>query len=284
MCQLWACPEQETVVMIERCGKFDRVGLAGFNCVCCCIGEATTGKLSLRVQQLDVKCETKTRDNVFCTVVISVQYQVQRDAAYDAYYKLTDSRQQISSYVFDVVRAAVPSLNLDDVFLEKEQIAKSIKEELTKSMGGYGYTILHALVNDIVPAAKVKEAMNEINAARRLRTAAVEKAEALKVSVVKAAEAESEAKYLQGQGIARQRQAIITGLRDSVTDFSSTVSGISAKDVIELMLITQYFDTLRDVGANSKTNAVFIPHSPAGLNDMSSQIRNAFIQGHAASQ
>lgn len=217
------------------------------------------------------------------TLVISVQYQVQRENLYDAFYKLTDVRQQLSSYIFDVVRATVPKMNLDDVFLEKEEIAKDIKEQLTKSMGSYGYLIIHALVNDIEPAVKVKEAMNEINAARRMRVAALEKSEANKVSVVKAAEAEAEAKFLQGQGVARQRQAIITGLRDSVKDFDE-LPGISSKDVVELMLITQYFDMLREMGASSRASTIFLPHAPGALNDISTQIRSAFLEGSAGAE
>ena len=201
-------------------------------------------------------------------------------------------------------------MNLDDVFEAKEEIAGNIKEELSKAMSGYGFSILHALVTDIEPAIKVKEAMNEINAARRHRVAAAEKAEADKVTRVKAAEAEAESKFLQGQGMARQRQAIISGLRDSVQDFSSAIPGIQSKDVsdafralapgyvsscsfhpvflfvqvLDLMLITQYFDTLREIGATNKTSTLFLPHNPAGMGEISSQIRSAFLQGNAVDQ
>lgn len=277
------CPEQETVEFVESCGKFEKVAYPGFNCIIPCMGQVSAGSLSLRVQQLDVRCETKTKDNVFVTLVVSVQYQVQKENVYDAFYKLTDSRQQISSYIFDVVRATVPKMNLDDVFVEKEEIAKDIKDELTKSMGSYGYLIIHALVNDIEPALKVKEAMNDINAARRMRVAELEKAETKKVAVVKAAEAEAEAKFLQGQGIARQRQAIIAGLRDSVKEFTET-SDVSAKDVLELMLITQYFDMLKDVGASNRASTIFLPHSPGALGDISHQIRNMFMEGNVGAE
>mmetsp|Transcript_15257 Transcript_15257/g.26430 ORF Transcript_15257/g.26430 Transcript_15257/m.26430 type:complete len:286 (+) Transcript_15257:127-984(+) len=275
------CPEQETVAFIETCGKFSHVASPGFNFVCGCCGQGSAGSLSLRVQQLDVRCETKTKDNVFVTLMVSVQYQVQKDAVYDAFYRLTDSKQQISSFIFDVVRATVPKMDLDDVFTEKERIAGDIKENLTKSMSGYGYHILHALVNDIEPAIKVKEAMNDINAARRMRVAALEKAEALKTTAIKQAEAEAESKYLQGQGLARQRQAIITGLRDSVKEFDA-LPGVTPKDVLDLMMITQYMDTIRELGATSKTNTIFLPHNPGAVGDLSSQIRNAFLEGNAA--
>ncbi|PNH08135.1 Hypersensitive-induced response protein 3 [Tetrabaena socialis] len=282
LCCCFTCPEQETVVVLEQCGKFSKVAQPGFNCVNCCCGETVAGSLSLRVQQLDIRCETKSKDNVFVTLMISVQYQVVREAIYDAYYKLTDSRQQISAYVFDEVRAAVPKLALDDAYELKDEIAKSIKDELTKSMAGYGYFILHVLVNDIEPAHKVKEAMNEINAARRLRIAAAETAEAHKVAVVKAAEAEAEAKFLQGQGIARQRQAIVNGLRDTVQDFQNGVQGMSSREVLSLMLITQYFDTLKDLGAHGKSSTVFLNHNPAGVSEIAAQIRGSFMEATAA--
>lgn len=281
---LCTCPEQETVAVVEQCGKFSYVAHPGFNCVHCYCGQSVAGKLSLRVQQLDVRCETKTLDNVFITLVISVQYQVQREAVYDAYYKLTDSKQQISSYIFDVVRAEVPKMNLDDVFLQKEAIAMSIKEELTKSMTGFGYIIIQALVNDIDPAHKVKEAMNEINAAQRLRQAAYEKAEAHKITLVKAAEADAEAKYLQGTGVARQRQAIVNGLRESVREFANNIPDVNSKDVLELLLMTQYFDMLRDVGANGKSSTLFLNHSPGAIGNVGQELRNAFMQANAVQE
>lgn len=269
------------MAIIETCGKFSFIAHPGFNCLNCCCGQSVAGTLSLRVQQLDVKCETKTKDNVFVNIMISVQYQVQKDAIYEAYYKLTNSRQQITSYVFDEVRAAVPNLNLDDVFTEKESIARSIKEQLSKSMAAFGHLIIVVLVNDIEPAHKVKEAMNEINAARRMRVAALERAEAEKMAVVRAAEAHAEAKFLQGQGTARQRQAIINGLKDSVSDFQTGVTGVSSKEVLELMLLTQYFDTLRDIGAGNKSSTIFLSHAPGTVQDMSSQMRGAFMEANA---
>ncbi|KAG2447449.1 hypothetical protein HYH02_007774 [Chlamydomonas schloesseri] len=280
-CCCFVCPAQETVAIVENCGKFSHIAHPGFNCLLCCVGAGVAGTLSLRVQQLDVKCETKTKDNVFVNLVVSVQYQVRREAVYDAYYRLTDSRQQISAYVFDEVRAAVPKMGLDDTYELKDEIAKGIKDALAKSMSEYGYLIIHVLVNDIEPAHKVKEAMNEINAARRMRIAAAEKAEAEKVAVVKSAEAEAEAKFLQGQGIARQRQAIISGLRDSVSDFQSGVNDISSKEVLSLMLLTQYFDTLKDLGAHNRASTVFLNHAPGGVNDIANQIRGAFMEANA---
>eukprot|EP01024_Parvocaulis_polyphysoides_P031346 TRINITY_DN2835_c0_g7_i1.p1 TRINITY_DN2835_c0_g7~~TRINITY_DN2835_c0_g7_i1.p1 ORF type:complete len:286 (-),score=43.54 TRINITY_DN2835_c0_g7_i1:118-975(-) len=272
----YSCVPNSTVQLVETFGRFSRVANPGFNCIHCYCGEYIAGKLSLRVQQLDVTCETKTKDNVFVNVVVSVQYQVHDPVA--AFYKLTDSRSQIRSYVFDVIRASVPKLELDDVFNNKEDIATDVKESLVKSMGEFGFIIVQALVTDIDPAAKVKAAMNEINASRRLRVAAVEKAEAEKIAIVTAAEADAESKFLAGQGIARQRQAIVNGLRESVLEFSNDVGGVSSKEVIDMMMLTQYFDSLRDIGANSKSNAVFLPHQPGGVNDVTSQIRLGTLQ------
>ncbi|KAK9814701.1 hypothetical protein WJX72_010130 [[Myrmecia] bisecta] len=283
----YTCVDTSSIKIIEQFGKFNRIAHPGFNCIYCCVGEAVAGSLSLRIQQLDVRCETKTRDNVFVNVVVSVQYQVVKENVYDAFYKLTDSRSQITSYVFDVVRATVPKINLDDVFTTKEEIAHSVKEELTKSMSSFGFMIIQTLVTDIEPDMKVRAAMNEINAAQRLRVAAVEKAEAEKIQVVKAAEADAEAKYLQGQGIARQRQAIVNGLRESVLHFEKDVSDISSRDVIEMMMITQYFDMLKDIGVSNRSSTVFLPHSPANVADVASQIRSGFLQasvGHAQMQ
>lgn len=232
----------------------------------------------MRIQQLDVSVETKTRDNVFVNIVVSVQYQVLKENVYDAFYKLTDSTSQIRSYVFDVVRSTVPKMNLDDVFTSKEEIAMDIKNELTKSMGSFGFAIVQTLVTDIEPARKVKDAMNEINAATRLRAAAVEKAEAEKITVVKAAEAEAEAKFLAGQGIARQRQAIVAGLRESVVEFSSQVSNINNQEILSMMLMTQYFDTLKDVGTSAHNGTIFLPHQPGTIGDIASQIRDGMLQ------
>lgn len=246
------------------------------------MGEAVAGSMSLRIQQIDCRCETKTKDNVFVEINVSVQYQIMRDNLMDAFYKLTDSRAQITAFVFDEVRATVPRIELDQVFVSKEEIAASIKDELTKSMSGFGYAILNVLVTDIEPAAKVKAAMNEINAAQRLRLAAYEQSEAEKIRVVKAAEADAEAKYLAGQGIARQRQAIMTGLRESVQSFQSEVTEINSKDVLSLMLLTQYFDAVKEIGMSNKSSTIFIPSNPGAVSDLATEIRNGVLQAGAA--
>ncbi|KAJ0237298.1 Hypersensitive-induced response protein 3 [Hirschfeldia incana] len=270
--------KQSDVAIKERFGKFQKVLNPGLQFVPWVIGDYVAGHLTLRLQQLDVQCETKTKDNVFVTVVASIQYRVLVDKASDAFYRLSNPTSQIKAYVFDVIRACVPKLNLDDVFEQKNEIAKSVEEELDKAMTAYGYEILQTLIIDIEPDQQVKRAMNEINAAARMRVAANEKAEAEKIIQIKRAEGEAESKYLSGLGIARQRQAIVDGLRDSVLGFAGNVPGTSAKDVLDMVMMTQYFDTMRDIGASSKSSSVFIPHGPGAVADVAAQIRNGLLQ------
>ncbi|KAL3629830.1 Protein hir2 [Castilleja foliolosa] len=275
--------DQSTVAVKEHFGKFVDVLEPGCHCLPWCVGYQLAGTLTLRVQQLDVRCETKTKDNVFVTVVASIQYRAMAENAADAFYKLSNTKEQIQSYVFDVIRASVPKLDLDSTFEQKNDIAKAVENELEKAMSAYGYEIVQTLIVDIEPDAQVKRAMNEINAAARLRLAATEKAEAEKILQIKRAEGEAEAKYLSGMGIARQRQAIVDGLRDSVLAFSDNVPGTSAKDVMDMVLVTQYFDTMKEIGASSKSSAVFIPHGPGAVKDVASQIREGLLQGQSVS-
>lgn len=275
------CVEQAKVGIVEKFGKYERIAEPGFQCVNWICGRRLAGYISLRVQQLDVRCETKTKDNVFVSVVCSVQYRALVDHAEDAFYKLTNPQQQIQAYVFDVVRASVPKIILDDVFEQKDDIAHNVQHELEKVMGVFGYAIEQTLITDIEPDATVKKSMNEINAASRLRIATNEKAEAEKILQVKRAEGEAESKYLSGVGVARQRQAIVDGLRESVLAFSSHVDGTSPKDVLDMVLLTQYFDTMKEIGQHSKNTTVFIPHAPGSVTEIASQIRNGFLQGQA---
>lgn len=269
--------EQQTMVIIERFGRFARMASPGLNFKIPYI-ERKAGKVSLRVQQLDVKAETKTKDNVFVNMTVSVQYYVDSNKVYDAFYKLDDPTKQINSYVFDVIRARVPRITIDKLFEEKDEIAQAIKGELNETMDTFGFIILNSLVTDIDPDAKVKVAMNEINAAERMKVAAAEKAEAAKIMKVKDAEADAESKALQGRGIADQRLAIVNGLKESVEDFQSGIQGTSAQDVMNLVLMTQYFDTLQSLGVSS--NTILIPHSPGGMHDIMDQMRNAIIQAN----
>lgn len=274
---------QQTSAIVERFGRFTRIAPAGLNFKIPFI-DRISGRLSLRIQQLDVKIETKTKDNVFVNVMVSVQYYVLPGKVVEAFYKLQDAQGQITAFVFDTVRARVPSMILDDLFEKKDDIAQAVKVELDTVMDDFGYGIVKALVTDIDPDANVKRSMNEINAAQRLREAAVQQAEADKIRVVKAAEGEAESKALQGIGIANQRKAIIEGLRESVQNFNKSIDGTSAEDVMNLVLMTQYFDTLKEIGLSSKNNTIMIPHSPGGMGDISEQMRNAVITANEVSK
>ena len=271
---------QQTAAVLERFGKFLRVARPGLRWRIPLV-DRIAGRLSLRIQQLDVKVETKTKDNVFVNVVVSVQYHVIEAKVVDAFYRLQHAELQIRSYVYDVVRARVPNIKLDGVFETKDDIAQAVRLELAQIMDDFGYGIVKALVTDIDPDPNVKASMNQINAAQRLRVAAVEEAEAEKIRVVKAAEGEAESKALQGKGIADQRLAIVNGLQESVLDFKDNVPGTNAHDVMNLVLMTQYFDTLKDIGLSSRTNTILIPHSPGGMNQISTQLRDAMITANA---
>ena len=273
----------QTSAVIERFGRFNRVSSSGLRWKIPLI-ERVAGRLSLRIQQLDVKVETKTKDNVFVNVVVSVQHMVIPQKVFDAFYKLQQPEAQITSYVYDVVRARVPGIELDNVFETKDDIAQAVRVELAQIMDDFGYGIIKALVTDIDPDPNVKASMNQINAAQRLRVAAVEEAEADKIRVVKAAEGEAESKALQGKGIADQRLAIVEGLRESVTDFQDNVPGTTAQDVMNLVLMTQYFDTLKDIGLSSKTNTILIPHSPGGMTQVADQLREAMMTADAVNK
>jgi regulator of protease activity HflC (stomatin/prohibitin superfamily) len=267
---------QQTVAIVERFGKFNKASTAGLNIKIPLI-DRIVGRVSLRVQQLDVRVETKTKDNVFVFVVVSVQYYVLPSKVVDAFYRLQNPQEQITAYVFDTVRARVPNVVLDQLFETKDDIANAVKSELDQVMDDFGYGIVKALVTDIDPDSKVKMSMNEINAAQRLREAAIQQAEADKIRVVKAAEGEAESKALQGQGIANQRKAIIEGLQQSVANFKDGVGGVNSQDAMNLVMMTQYLDTLTNLGNNGNTNTILIPHSPGGVEDLQSQIRNAMI-------
>ncbi len=274
---------QQTAAIVERFGKFKKISSAGLNFKIPLIDQIA-GRVSLRVQQLDVRVETKTKDNVFVFVVVSVQYFVIPTKVVDAFYRLQNPQEQITAYVFDTVRARVPNVVLDQLFETKDDIANAVKTELDSVMDDFGYGIVKALVTDIDPDAKVKMSMNEINAAQRLREAAIQQAEADKIRVVKAAEGEAESKALQGQGIANQRKAIIEGLQQSVENFSNKVDGVKSQDVMNLVMMTQYFDTLKELGLSGKNSTILIPHSPSGMADISDQMRNAMITSDAVTK
>jgi regulator of protease activity HflC (stomatin/prohibitin superfamily) len=270
--------ETAQVAIVQRLGKFARVAGPGLNWKTPYL-ETVVRRLSMKVQQFDVQVETKTQDNVFVQIPVSIQYKVIPDAVEAAFYKLSDPVKQIESMVYNVVLGHVPKMKLDDTFLNQADIASDLRDNLDASMKEYGYSIVKVLISDIVPDQKVKAAMNDINAAQREREATVSRAETNKMLLVKQAEAEAESKRLQGEGIANQRKAIITGLKDSVEDFAKTVPGSTPQDVMQLVLMTQYFDTLKDIAANDHSNTILIPHTPNTLTDLFSQIRNAIITG-----
>ncbi len=272
--------ETAQVAIVQRLGKFARVAGPGLNWKTPFI-ELVVRRMSMKVQQFDVQVETKTQDNVFVQIPVSIQFRVIPEAVEAAYYKLTDPVKQIESMVYNVVLGHVPKMKLDDTFLNQADIANDLRDNLDGSMKEYGYSIVKVLISDIVPDQKVKAAMNDINAAQREREATVSRAETNKLLLVKQAEAEAESKRLQGEGIANQRKAIIAGLKDSVEDFAKTVPGSTPQDVMQLVLMTQYFDTLKDIAANDHTNTVLIPHSPSTLSDLFSQVRNAIVTGSA---
>jgi len=272
---------QDKYFAVERFGKYDHMlapglAMAGFDCCGCCI---TFRSITSRVDQLMVRVSTKTKDNVFVTAQVAVQQSVKPDNVVDAMYKLSDVHAQIDSYVSDVVRSSVPHMTLDESFERKDEISDAVQQKLMVEMAHYGFQIHRALVTELVPNNEVVQSMNEINKQKRLRDAAIMAAEAEKVKVVKAAEASADAAQLQGEGIARQRRAIIDGLRDSITH--GTQENLSTEKISELLLITQYFETLRDIAAQSKAQTVFLPHSASAVSDVASQIRNGVMQAGA---
>ena len=269
------------VAIVTRFGKFLRAADAGLNWKVPFI-DRVQGRMSLRVDQIKLVMETKTEDNVFVTIPISVQTRVRPEKVYDAFYRLSDPAVQIQSYVEQVILGHVPGMTLDQVFASQSTIAAAVKKELDVDMAGFGYEIVNVLVTDIVPDEKVKAAMNDINAAQREQVAASARGEAEKILVVKRAEAEAESKALQGAGIANQRRAIIDGLKGSIEEFQKTVGGTSTSEVMQLVLITQYFDTIKSIGENDKTSTLFLSHSPGAVNDISEQIMQAMLVAERA--
>jgi regulator of protease activity HflC (stomatin/prohibitin superfamily) len=269
------------VAIITRFGKFLRVAEPGLNWKTPYF-DSVAGLVSLRVNQITLTMETKTKDNVFVTIPISVQNRVRPEKVYDAFYKLSDPVAQIQSYVEQVILGHVPGMTLDEVFASQSSIASAVKQELDADMATFGYEIVNVLVTDIVPDAKVKSAMNDINAAQREQVAANARGEAEKILVVKKAEAEAESKALQGQGIANQRKAIIEGLQVSIEQFQKVVDGASSRDVMQLVMVTQYFDTLKSIGESDKTNTLFLSHSPGSVKDVSEQILESMVVAERA--
>lgn len=257
--------KQQTSAVIERFGRYQSIRNAGLQLKIPLI-DKIAGRVSLRIQQLDVIVETKTKDDVFVHLKISVQFLIQSDHVYNAFYKLQNPHEQITAFIFDTVRAEVPKMILDDVFEKKEEIALAIQRELKQAMLEYGYDIIKALVTDIDPDEKVKIAMNRINAAEREKTAAQYEGDAQRILIVERAKAEAESKRLQGQGIADQRREIARGLEDSV-DILNKV-GINSQEASALIVVTQHYDTLQAIGADTNSNLILLPNSPQAGSEM----------------
>lgn len=266
--------KQQTAAIIERFGKFTSVRNSGFQLKVPVI-DKIAGRVNLRIQQLDVVVETKTKDDVFVRLKISVQFQVRKDAVYDAFYKLENPHDQITSYVFDVVRAEVPKMKLDDVFERKDDIAIAVKGELNEAMSNYGFDIIKTLVTDIDPDLQVKEAMNRINAAEREKVAAEFEAEAERIKIVAKARAEAESKRLQGQGIADQRREIARGLEESVDVLNNV--GINSQEASALIVVTQHYDTLQSMGEQTNSNLILMPNSPQAGSNMLNDMIASFV-------
>jgi len=257
--------KQQSAAVVERFGKFVSVRQSGLQ-IKIPIIDSIAGRLSLRIQQLDVVVETKTKDDVFVKLKVSVQFKVIKEKVYDAFYKLDNPGDQITSFIFDVVRAEVPKLILDDVFLKKDDIAIAVKSELQDAMTEYGFQIIKTLVTDIDPDAQVKESMNRINASEREKVAAQFEGEAQKILIVEKAKAEAESKRLQGQGIADQRREIARGLEDSVKVLNGV--NINSQEASALIVVTQHYDTLQSVGAEANSNLILMPNSPQAGSEM----------------
>ncbi len=264
---------QQTAVSIERFGKFQSIRHSGLQFKIP-VFDKIAARISLKIQQLDVVVETKTLDDVFVKIKVSVQFVVIKDKVYDAIYKLEYPHDQITSYVFDVVRAEVPKMKLDDVFVKKDDIAIAVKREVQESMEAYGYDIIKTLVTDIDPDAQVKAAMNRINAAEREKVAAQYEGDAQRILIVEKAKAEAESKRLQGQGIADQRREIARGLVESVGVLHKV--GISSQEASALIVVTQHYDTLQSVGQQANSNLILLPNSPEAGNEMLNNMITSF--------
>lgn len=270
--------KQKNAVIIERLGKFNKVAKAGLHVKIPLI-DTISGNVNLKVRELPVEVETKTKDDVFVKIVVSVQFFVidNMDGIKDSFYELNNPEQQIQSYVFDSIRSEVPLMELDDVFAQKEKIAIAIKNELSDTMQQFGFDFIKALVTDIDPDAKVKQSMNEINAAKRMKEAAREEAAAAKIRVVAAAEADSESKRLAGEGIAKQRIAIANGLKESVEEVKQAMEEhVTSQDVMNMLFMTQHYETISKLSENN-TSTIFMPYSPDNVGDLQMQIQSSLL-------
>ena len=270
--------KQKNAYIVERLGKFHKVSKAGLNLKIPLI-DTISGTVNLKVRELPVEVETKTKDDVFVKITVTVQFFVidTIEGIKDSFYELNNPEQQIQSYVFDSIRSEVPRMELDDVFAEKEKIAFAVKTELSGTMRQFGFDFIKALVTDIDPDAKVKHSMNEINAAKRMKEAAKEEAAGAKIRVVAAAEADMESKRLAGEGIAQQRIAIANGLKESVSEVKSAMEDhVTSQDVMNMLFMTQHYETIAKLGENN-TSTIFMPYSPDNVGDLQMQIQSSLL-------
>lgn len=272
----YVCVPQSEVGIVEDCGKFHELAKPGCVCLVPC-KHTMAGYVSLRAQDKQCKVESKTKDNVFVNVVLSIQYRVLADCVDKAFYTLSNPVQQIEDYVMNTVRGIIPMHDIDELFSMRGEIASQLKEQVDQQMDKYGYDISTVLITDIVPAASVSDAMNQIQMYQRLKTSTTDKAEASKVQVIKAAEAEAEAKRLSGVGLAEQRKAIVAGLQSSIEHFQQGVQDLSSEDVMSLLLMNQYFDTLKEVAHHCSGATLFLSHA-GGLDQIAEQMQSGIIK------
>jgi len=270
------CVEQSEVAVIEEWGKFKTLARPGVTMLTPC-KDSVAGKVSLRIQDMNCLIESKTKDNVFTNLKVSIQYRIIPELVEKAFYSLSDPYHQIEDYVFNGIRGKLPKYNIDEVFLMRSEIAKELKQEIDEQMEHYGYDVVATLITDIDPAQSVKDAMNQIQTASRMKAAAGDKAEASKLEVIKNAEADAEAKRLSGVGLAEQRKAVVAGLQSSIETFKGGVQDLSSHEVMSLLLMNQYFDTLKEVAAYSKGSTIFLPHT-GGLNAVAEQMNAGVLK------
>ncbi|HEL2178592.1 TPA: SPFH domain-containing protein [Streptococcus suis] len=263
--------KQQTVAIIERFGKYQKTSTSGINFKIPFGVDVIAARIQLRMLQSEIVVETKTQDNVFVTMNVATQYRVNENNVTDAYYKLMHQEAQIKSYIEDALRSSVPKLTLDELFEKKDEIALEVQKQVAEEMSTYGYVIVKTLITKVEPDAEVKQSMNEINAAQRKRVAAQELAEADKIKIVTAAEAEAEKDRLHGVGIAQQRKAIVDGLADSIRELKESNVSLSEEQIMSILLTNQYLDTLNNF-AQGGNQTIFLPGNPEGVEDIRTQI------------
>jgi len=275
--------QTQQAAVIQRFGKFLRIANAGLNFKAPWI-DSIVAMVDLRIQQFSAIIETKTKDNVFVKIPVNVQYFIIPDGVENAFYKLSNPKAQIESYVYNVILGHVPGMILDDVFLKQSEIAVDVKMQLEASMQPFGYGISKVLITDVIPDDRVKASMNSINAALRDQEAAKAQGEAKRILMVAQAEAEKQAKILQGEGIAGEREAVAKGLQKSILEIKDAVPGVSESDVLAILALTQHYDTLKAIGASDHTNTILVPHTPDAVGALMSQLRNTFAVGTVMGQ